>query len=142
MLRSVLSLRSRTIRHLGPWAVSAALFLVSGGHWATLQAVAWTGMLWNYSQEDGSVLAGAKKTFDGEHPCPMCKSIKAAKDKERTAPVVVVSLKKAELFPSPLRFVLPTRCCVDFAFPPLSDASADSRAQAPPSPVPIGALSA
>ena len=97
-------------------------------------------MLWNYSQQDGSLLAGAKKTFDGEHPCPMCKSIKIAKEKERTAPATFVGLKKIESFPMPLRAVLPPRDCRGFVFPDMVNVRIVARADTPPVPIPILAL--
>jgi hypothetical protein len=49
-----------------------------GGHYGVLQALAWSKMLVDYSQQDGLVV-GAIKTFDGNHPCCMCKQIGAAK---------------------------------------------------------------
>ena len=52
----------------------AAVFQLLGGHWAILQTAAWVGMIVEYSATDG-VRAGLTKTFDGEHPCELCKSI-------------------------------------------------------------------
>jgi hypothetical protein len=49
-----------------------------GGHYGVLQALAWSKMLVDYSQQDGLVV-GAIKTFDGNHPCCLCKQIGAAK---------------------------------------------------------------
>lgn len=49
-----------------------------GGHYGVLQALAWSKMLVDYSSQDGLVV-GAIKTFDGNHPCCMCKQIGAAK---------------------------------------------------------------
>jgi hypothetical protein len=56
-----------------------------GGHYGVFQAFAWSKMLLDYSQQDGLVV-GAIKTFDGNHPCCMCKQIGAAKkaDAEQT----------------------------------------------------------
>ena len=45
-----------------------------GLHWAALQSIAWAGMLLNYSRS-GSVASAIVKTFDGRHPCPLCKAI-------------------------------------------------------------------
>lgn len=59
-----------------------ATFLLSGGHWAALQSIAWTGMVWNYSQEAG-LLGGLEKTFSGEAPCHLCKTIGEARESER-----------------------------------------------------------
>lgn len=113
------------------------MFFVAGGHWGALQAVAWAGMVWNYSQADGSLLSGVKKTFGGEHPCTMCTSIKTAKEKERAQPLTVVSAKKIEAFPAPLRAALPPRACRDFVFPDPAPMRFAARTDAPPVPVPI-----
>lgn len=37
-----------------------------------VQELAWAGMLVNYTRA-GGVVAGVKETFDGEHPCSLCK---------------------------------------------------------------------
>ena len=116
------------------------MFFVAGGHWGALQTVAWAGMLWNYTQSDGSLLSGVKKTFDGEHPCTMCDSIKTAKEKENSKPVIVASSKKIDAFPAPLCAALPPRGCCDLLF--LDDAGLNpgARFEAPPVPVPIADL--
>ena len=85
---------SGRLRFLGHAVAAAAMFFVAGGHWGALQTVAWAGMLWNYTQADGSLLSGVKKTFDGEHPCTMCDSIKTAKDKEKAQPHIEAGAKK------------------------------------------------
>lgn len=130
-------LRSKIIVLLGPWCIAVALFLLAGGHWGAMQTMAWAGMLWNYTQTDGSLLSGVKKTFDGEHPCTMCESIKTAKDKEQSKPVTFVSAKKIESLPAPMRAVLPLRECRDFVFPVAAEVKLAARADAPPVPVPI-----
>lgn len=61
--------------------IVTALHLV-GGHWGMLQVVAWAGMLRTYTQEKG-IVQGMKETFDGEHPCPMCCRLAAAREKEQ-----------------------------------------------------------
>ncbi len=48
-----------------------------GLHWFALQSVAWVGMLVHYSS-CGSVASAVEKTFDGKHPCPLCKAISKA----------------------------------------------------------------
>jgi hypothetical protein len=47
-------------------------------HWAVLQGVAWTSMFINNLRMD-SITAAMEKTFDGEHPCPLCLAIKEGK---------------------------------------------------------------
>jgi hypothetical protein len=51
-----------------------ALLQILGGHWALLQTSAWLGMIVQYSQRAG-LKAGLVQTFDGDHPCPVCKAI-------------------------------------------------------------------
>jgi hypothetical protein len=52
-----------------------------GGHWGVMQVIAWSNMIVDYSAQDG-LIEGAKKTFDGEHPCCMCKAIAEGKKQE------------------------------------------------------------
>lgn len=120
--------------------VAVALFFLAGGHWGALQAVAWAGMLVTYTQENGSLLSGVKKTFDGEHPCTMCQSIKTVKQKEHSKPVTVLSSKKIDAFPAVLCAALPARDCREFVFPDPAAVKAAARAEAPPVPVPIADL--
>ena len=65
------------IRKWGLGLALAAAFYMAGGHWATLQAVAWGGMLVKYSAASG-LREGLKQTFDGMHPCPLCLAIQRA----------------------------------------------------------------
>ena len=53
-----------------------------GLHWALLQVVAWTGMVVTYSQT-ASMPEAVAKTFDGQHPCKLCKGIAKAKKGEQ-----------------------------------------------------------
>ena len=43
-------------------------------HWAALKTAAWAGMLISYSHS-GSIATAVEKTFDGNHPCPLCNAI-------------------------------------------------------------------
>ncbi len=71
--------------------VVIALVAVTGGHWALLQTVAWTNMLAT-NLRSSSFEAAFSKTFDGQHPCGLCKVISSGKQSE----------KKTEL-PAPLK---------------------------------------
>lgn len=140
MISVMPSLRGKLASRLGPFCIAVALFFLAGGHWGAMQTMAWVGMLWNYTQTDGSLLSGVKKTFDGEHPCTMCDSIKTAKEKEQSKPVILVSAKKIESLPAPMRAVLPLRECRDFLFPAPETLRTAARSDAPPVPVPIAGL--
>lgn len=55
---------------------------MTGGHWAVLQSIAWARMISQYAQQES--LGGAlAKTFDGNHPCPMCRAIQQGQQQER-----------------------------------------------------------
>ena len=77
---------------LSKWLVVLTLTLSLGGHWALLQSVAWTTMIAANLSANDSFTEVVSKTFDGEHPCPLCKAIKAGKKSEAAAP----TLKKFE----------------------------------------------
>jgi hypothetical protein len=88
----------------GKCLVIAALVLTTGGHWAALQTVAWTTMLANNLRTQ-SLAEAVSDTFDGEHPCPLCKAIAAAKKAHKEAETIAPVLKME--FPPPAeRFVL------------------------------------
>lgn len=116
--------------------VCLAMFAVAGGHWAVLQSVAWTQMVWDYSQQEGSVFAGAQKTFSGKAPCSMCKNIAAAKQKEEKAPATLKVDKKAEIFLVAFGGVVPLPSAKPRVFHTVHD-DFFTRTEAPPAPVPI-----
>jgi hypothetical protein len=61
----------------------AALMVSIGLHWAVLQSAAWVGMAVAYSVEKGSVVEGLSDTFDGDHPCPLCKAVEKGVESEQ-----------------------------------------------------------
>lgn len=85
----------KALLRTGHCMVIAALFFALGGHWLVLQSVAWGTMLVE-NVETSSLSAALEKTFDGKHPCVICKSIAAAKKQEsslkRTTTVSRLSL--------------------------------------------------
>lgn len=61
----------------------AVLLIVSiGGHWAFLQSVAWVTMVLDYSQ-NAPITVAVERTFDGKHPCSLCKIVKHGKETEQ-----------------------------------------------------------
>ncbi|MBU3666603.1 MAG: hypothetical protein FGM15_12120 [Chthoniobacterales bacterium] len=87
-----------------------AALLLSLGPLGLLQAVAWTGMAFDYSTRYGFA-AGLGRTFDGKHPCPLCKEITKARQNEKES--------KAAVTLSPVKLV-----CVLAATPEVSSAGA------------------
>jgi hypothetical protein len=71
----------------GNYLLILALLGATGGHWAVLQAIAWSGMLVENFQTD-SWRSAVAKTFDGKHPCQMCNQIEAGKKTEKKSPLV------------------------------------------------------
>ena len=58
------------------------MFFAAGGHWAVLQTIAWSRMVIDYSKTT-SLVTALSDTFDGDHPCPMCKKIAKGKQAEK-----------------------------------------------------------
>ena len=69
-----------------------ALVTAIGAHWLVLQSVAWTTMLAD-NLRTGSLPAAVQKTFDGKHPCALCKEIAKGKQAEKKAEFKVDSNK-------------------------------------------------
>ena len=75
--------RSRWVR----WIAVVTLTIVLGGHWAFLQSVAWVTMVAGYARTE-PLKNALVKTFDGQHPCRICKLVTAGKkaEQEREVP--------------------------------------------------------
>ncbi len=59
-----------------------------------LQTVAWGWMITSYSQEAG-LKEGLRKTFDGHHPCGLCKRI--AQSRPDSSPATLVPITPAPI---------------------------------------------
>ncbi|MFQ3670275.1 MAG: hypothetical protein SNJ84_02330 [Verrucomicrobiia bacterium] len=68
-------------RRVGGLLSFAALFALSGGHWTTLQLIAWSGMAVTYTQAFG-LRDGLNRTFSGNNPCGLCLKIEESRAKE------------------------------------------------------------
>lgn len=79
--------------------VIGALLVSLGGHLLLLQTVAWSTMLLSYS-ESASLKEAAKKTFDGDHPCPLCKAVKESREEEKKLPMFKAESKKEMMAPA------------------------------------------
>lgn len=121
-----------------PWKslLAFALILLMGFNLAVLQTAAWAGMLATNLRRL-SVSDAVARTFDGRHPCPLCKAIAAQQKSE----------KKSELSPSPLKmeYVSTAETSV-LLFPafvppaPLAAVGAKSLFPRPPTPPPRSVL--
>jgi len=108
------------------------LVLALGLQWALLQTVAWTGMLITYSR-DASFRDAVVKTFDGEHPCPICHIVKTGRAEQKKSDQAKLATKlDPGLVWNGIVFVISS-------VPPqvsASDQFAETRGYAPPKPRP------
>lgn len=128
---------SKLVKALGLPLICVAMFSIAGGHWAVLQTVAWSQMLWSYSKSTGSLVEGAEKTFSGKYPCSMCKTVEAGRKAEEKLPATVKLDKKAEVFLSAFGEGIHTPPYRKFRYNLAPDALLVPRNNAPPTPVPI-----
>jgi hypothetical protein len=116
--------------------VALALVLSLGLHWTALQSAAWLGMIVKYSQ-DASIEEALEKTFDGEHPCELCKLVEqGTKQQGQDEKKASDAIKKLDLLAMvPARFI-PPPMPEPRPLPPL--VTLIERADTPPLPPPIG----
>ena len=122
-------------QRLPKFLMAVALACSIGLPWAFLQSFAWTTMLVD-NLTTNSFSVALQRTFDGKHPCPLCKAIAEGKKSEKKSDTVV-SLKKFEALSQ----------SVAFAFAPLAsfprveapNALLETLAHAPPTPPPRAA---
>jgi len=108
------------------------LIFALGGHWTILQSVAWVTMVASYSQTD-PLKAALVKTFDGEHPCSICKFVASGKKSEQKQQTQKL-LTKLDFFlaATPAGLVPPAPDALHFTPPP----SRGARSHTPPTPPP------
>ena len=111
-----------------------ALVAMLGAHWALLQTVAWTTMLAD-NLRSGSLHDAVTRTFDGQHPCCLCKAIAAGKQSEKKAEFSF-QLQKLEFPPVKENFILIAQS--QFQLLPLENSSAKILPQKPLLPPPRG----
>jgi hypothetical protein len=114
--------------------VIVALVAMLGAHWAVLQTIAWTTMLAD-NLHSTSLHEALVKTFDGKHPCCLCKAIAAGKKSEQKREFTA-HMQQLEFPPVKENFVLMAPS--NFQLLPLADTFADSLTQKPPIPPPRG----
>jgi len=68
------------------------LLLAMGGQWAALQTLAWTTML-AQNLRSASLSEAINRTFDGKHPCRLCKAVATGSQKNPKTEFVSISLK-------------------------------------------------
>jgi hypothetical protein len=103
-----------------------------GLHWGMLQSLAWTSMLAQNLRHD-SLAQAVTRTFDGQHPCCLCKAIAAGKKSEKKSEFTP-SFKALEFPPATEDFALTTPA--HFPLPTAADTFARTFSENPPIPPP------
>jgi len=118
----------------GRFLLAVTLAATLGAHWALLQSVAWTAMLAN-NLRTHSLSDSVGRTFDGRHPCPLCKAIAAGK-KSEAKKEFTLQTQKLEFPPANQNPVL-IAPAISRLFPPVNFFT-ESLMQKPPVPPPRG----
>jgi len=82
----------RVFRKIGQVLMLVAALSASGTHWLALQSVAWSTMLAENLQTS-SWQTALTRTFDGKHPCCLCRQIAQDKQSEKKSDAQVESQK-------------------------------------------------
>jgi hypothetical protein len=91
---------------LSQFFLIGALMVSMGGHLAILQTFAWGNMLVDYSNET-SLADAVEKTFDGDHPCHLCKLVEESKNEDDKKPVLKSQMKMEMAVPVPIKVPFP-----------------------------------
>jgi hypothetical protein len=91
------------VKRFGHQLVLVAMLIAIGAHWHILQSVAWTTMLAE-NLRTTSLSEAVARTFDGKHPCYLCKQIAKSKQDQKKSEFPS-PLKKLEFFPVTTTFV-------------------------------------
>ena len=119
-------------RRFGQLLLVGTLILAIGGHWIVLQSVAWTSMVISYSQQ-ASLREALQKTFDGRHPCTLCKLVTKGKTDEKK-PAARNAETKLDFFCELERLAVPPP--EPSVVAPFQPPAALLRAESPPTPPP------
>ena len=121
--------RSRIAKSL----VAILLIISIGGHWAFLQSVAWVSMVIDYSQ-DAPISVAVSKTFDGNHPCNLCKLVRHGQETEKKQDAIKIKTKP-DVWLVAGSITLPDADLIREPFPPVTQFSG-IRGESPPVPPP------
>ena len=109
-----------------------ALCCAIGLHWMALQSLAWTTMIIDYSKR-APLCQAITQTFDGAHPCSLCRAVNAGKNSQKKsdlqAPTPKIDMISVRQMAAMLRPFVPFEYAAgDFSF--------DNVGHSPPVPPP------
>ena len=119
------------LKRIALLSLTAAVFLLSQGHFLVWQGFAWARMLQDFTQRE-TLSQAVVKTFDGRHPCSICRQIERTRQ-DRPAEVPVQLLKLDSIASTPaMGFFAPGRA----DWPPATQRFSRTEPAAPDSPPP------
>jgi hypothetical protein len=127
--------RFSIFRAMASVMIGLALFLTTGGHLAILQGVAWTNMVRDFAKTE-SIGTALEKTFDGQHPCQLCKTITETGAGKKDDGMASAKIKLGE-FVDQAHCKLPAPADKPFQYPRAALIKPAEISFAPPVPVPI-----
>ena len=127
--------RFSIFRAMASVMIGLALFLTTGGHVAILQGVAWTNMVRDFAKTE-SIGTALEKTFDGQHPCTLCKKITESGSGKKDDALTSAKSKLGEFLPQSHSLLAPP-CPKPFHFPTALQNKPAELFFAPPVPIPI-----
>ena len=115
--------------------MAVALACSVGLHWSLLQSFAWTTMLVN-NLTTASFSTAVQRTFDGQHPCALCKAVAEGRKSEKKSDTLPF-VKKFEWLNNASAIVVPRPA----SFPEIHahDVCFETLLRAPPTPPPRAA---
>ena len=123
------------MRKLGRWLLVIALSLSIGLQWAVVQGAAWVEMFVAYSKQ-ANIIEALGMTFDGRHPCKLCKAARDGESKQTNRSADKPSAKLVLAAPQSDAFECPETAT---AFVPALRGVALARSLPPPLPPPEAA---
>jgi len=101
---------------VGHWLLIATLFVSLGGHLSLLQTFAWGNMLVDFSRT-ASLKEATSKTFDGDHPCSLCKVVKETRKQDDKKSLLKAESKMEVALPSQVSLKDPAGVSVTIVVP-------------------------
>src|SRR5215469_11957112 len=123
---------SNVFRCVGRVVTIFALCCAIGLHWLTLQSIAWTSMIIDYSKR-GSLCKAIAQTFDGAHPCSLCHIVDRGKTTEKKSDLQLLTPKIDMICVSRRTSLLQPFVSIEYA---TRDFSFDQFGRSPPVPPP------
>ena len=115
-----------------------ALCCAIGLHWLTLQSIAWTSMIIDYSKR-GTLCQAIAQTFDGAHPCFLCHIVNRGKTSEKKSDLQLLTPKIDMICTKRAIILIRRYAYVDYV---AGDFSVFQIGESPPVPPPRNSLTA